>query len=97
MAYCEEGLASWYSVKSSSSITASGERYREDRLTCASWNYPFNTLLRVTYKDKSVIVRVNDRGPNKRLHRLIDLSRGAFEHLAPLRQGLIKVRVEKVT
>lgn len=95
----EEGIASWYSVKSSGLVTASGERFNEDALTCASMDYKFNTLLKVTNLEngKSVIVRVNDRGNFKKKYgRIIDLSKGAFAKIANIKQGIIKVKVEVV-
>ena len=101
------GTASWYSTEScqregtSGTVTASGEAYDEDALTCASWDYPFGTMLLVLNRDnnKSVIVRVTDRGPSKRLvkrGRIIDLSKGAFSRIAELDQGVIRVTVWQV-
>ena len=80
--------------------TASGERFNENDLTCASWDYPFGTKVKVTNisNGKSVICLVNDRGPNKRLYnkgRKIDLSKGAFEKIADLREGVIKVNIAR--
>ena len=95
----EIGIASWYSVKSSGLITANGERFNEDALTCASMDYKFNTLLKVTNLEngKSVIVRVNDRGNfKKKYNRIIDLSKGAFAKIANLKQGIIKVNIKVV-
>lgn len=95
----EEGIASYYTVKSSSLITANGERYYENALTCASMDYKFNTLLKVTNLEngKSVICRVNDRGNFKKKYgRIIDLSRGSFAKIADLKLGIIKVKVEVV-
>jgi rare lipoprotein A len=91
----EIGKASFYTVESSSNITASGERFNEDALTCASWKYQMGTILKVTNIEngKSVLVRVNDRGPNKRLKRLIDLTPRAFRKIAVLRKGIITVKV----
>jgi rare lipoprotein A len=95
----EIGIASWYSVKSSGFVTANGERFNENALTCASMDYKFNTLLKVTNLEngKSVICRVNDRGNFKKKYgRIIDLSKGAFAKIANLKQGLISVKVEVV-
>lgn len=99
------GEASWYSREScrregTSGITASGERFENENLTCASWDYSFGTLLRITNakNGKSVIVRVNDRGPAKRLYRqgrIVDLSKAAFREIASLSKGIIKVKVER--
>ena len=78
--------------------TANGEVFNPNDLTCATYAYDFGTKLRVTNlaNRNSVIVRVNDRGPNKRLNRLIDLSRRAFEEISELRKGLIEVKVEEL-
>jgi rare lipoprotein A len=94
----EIGVASWYNVKSSSSRTASGERFLETAFTGASNDYPFNTLLKVTNLEngKSVIVRVNDRGGFKKYGRIIDLSKGAFAKIADLKRGIITVKITKI-
>lgn len=70
-------------------------------LTCASWDYPLGTRLKVTeiHNHLSVIVTVNDRGPARRLYRQgrkIDLSQSAFEKLDGLALGLAEVTIEKV-
>ena len=94
----EIGKASFYTVKSSGLVTANGERYDEDAFTCASMDYKFNTLLRVTNIEngKSVIVRVNDRGGFKKYGRIIDLSKGSFAKIADLKLGVINVTVQKI-
>ena len=94
------GTASWYS-ESDPGInlhTANGEIFDDAQRTCASWDFPFGTLLRVTSlkNGRSVICRVNDRGPSKKLGRLIDLTKTAFHEVAPLRTGLIPVKVEEM-
>jgi len=93
----QTGIASYYTVKSSSNLTASGEIYNENDLTCAIWDIKFGTKIEVINLDnnKKVIVRVNDRGPHKRLNRLIDLSKRAFEILSDnhLEKGLLKVKI----
>lgn len=78
--------------------TANREVFNPRAMTCASYYYKFNTLLKVTNlkNNKSVIVRVNDRGPNKRLHRAIDLTKYAFLQIASLDKGIIEVKIEKV-
>jgi len=93
------GIASWYGGgEKLNKHTANGEVFNPEHLTCASWNYPFDTFLRVTNiaNGKSVIVKVNDRGPAKRLGRAIDLSRASFRKIADIRQGVIPVRIEKI-
>jgi rare lipoprotein A len=93
------GIASWYSVKSSSEWTASGERFSDDALTCAVMDYPFGTMLKVTNinNSKFVLVRVNDTGNFKKYGRIIDLSKGAFAKIANLKQGVITVKIEVVS
>ncbi len=93
------GIASWYSENDAgiNLHTANGEIFDDRKMTCASWDYSFGTLLKVTNlaNQKSVICRVNDRGPHKRLHRIIDLTVSAFHRIADTRRGLIRVSVEK--
>ena len=91
------GLASWYGGgEKLNKYTASGDVFDPEALTCAVWAVPFGTYLRVTNLGNgcSVLVKVNDRGPAKRLGRLLDLSQRAFSEIAPLKEGLIKVKVE---
>ncbi len=90
-----QGMASYYAKKSTGSTTANGERLHHDSMTCAHRSLPFGTLLRVTNleNDKSVIVRVNDRGPYIK-GRIIDLSWGAAKAIGMLQQGISKVQVE---
>ena len=68
------GRASWYALHSR---TASGERMNPSAMTAAHRSLPFGTKLRVTNKNngRSVVVRINDRGPFVR-GRMLDLSRG---------------------
>ena len=62
-----EGWASWYSAEDPGVVpwTASTERFDDQALTCAMWGVPFQTRLKITNlaNGRSVIVRVNDRGP----------------------------------
>lgn len=97
------GQASWYSTKECRTrknpkcLTASGEPLDDTAMTCAMWNVPMGTRLRVTAGGRSVIVRVNDRGPAMRLvaqGRIVDLSKAAFARLADTRRGVIDVTVE---
>jgi len=95
----EVGIASFYgNGEPLNKYTASGEVFNPDDLTAASWYYDFGTMLKVTNlkNGKYVIIRVNDRGPNKRLNRAIDLSRAAFKQIAELREGLCEVKVEVI-
>ncbi|MDP2654585.1 MAG: septal ring lytic transglycosylase RlpA family protein [Candidatus Omnitrophota bacterium] len=95
------GKASWYSEKDPgiNRRTANNEIFDDSDLTCAIWGAPFNQRVRVTNRDngKSIVVRVNDRGPHYRFvrrGRIIDLTRSAFSQIAPLKRGLINVEIE---
>jgi rare lipoprotein A len=83
------GLASYYKTGYK---TASGERYNPNGYTAAHRNLPFGTKLRVTNlkNGKSVVVRVNDRGPFIR-KRVLDLSYGAAKALGITRAGVGKI------
>jgi rare lipoprotein A len=87
------GLATWYGVGQG---TASGERFNPNAMTCAHKTLPFGTLIRVTYKGKKVVVRVNDRGPYGK-GRVIDLTVRAAEKIGLKRAGVGKVTCEIVT
>ncbi len=93
-----KGKASWYSQNDPGILltTANMERFDDSLLTCAMWDLPFNTILKVTNLEngKSVLVRVNDRGPARRLNRPIDLTKEAFSRIADLDKGLADVSAE---
>ncbi len=90
-----EGVASYYTVASSSQLTASGEPMQDDALTCAMLAGEFGKYYRVEADNgESVIVRLNDRGPYVN-GRVIDLSEAAIRRLHP-RHGLLNVRVYEV-
>ncbi len=95
LAQKQHGKASFYSKKSTGARTASGQRLHHDSLTCAHRIYPFGTHLKVTNLDnnKSVIVKVIDRGPFGR-GRIIDLSWAAAKEIDMISQGVASVRVE---
>ena len=86
--------ATWYGNQFHSKRTASGERFNQNAMTCASNKHKFGTQLKVTNtaNGKSVVCRVNDRGKFSR-GVVVDLSKGAFAQIAPLSQGKIKVKV----
>lgn len=95
------GSASWYSERSPGirRRTANNEIFDDAAMTCAMWGTPFNQRLRVTNlsNGKSIIVRVNDRGPHRRYvkrGRIIDLTKSAFRKIGGLKKGVIKVEVE---
>lgn len=73
-----EALASWYGPGFHGNLTASGEVYNQYALTVAHRTYAFGTKLRITYRGRSVVVTVNDRGPYYG-NRDIDLSLGTAE------------------
>jgi rare lipoprotein A len=87
--------ASWYGPKFHGRLTASGERFDMNALTCAHKRLSFGTVLRVTYvkTGRSVRVVVNDRGPFVR-GRDLDLSRAAARHIGLDADGVGKVLVE---
>jgi rare lipoprotein A len=87
------GRASWYGGSFQGRTTASGENYNMTDLTCAHRSLPIGTLIRVTNlgNHKSVVVRVNDRGPML-ASRVVDLSYAAAHFLAF--DGTTKVRLE---
>ncbi len=91
----ETGRASYYSDQLHGKSTASGELYDRNKLTAAHKKLPFGTWCRVTNlaNDKSVKVRINDRGPFTK-NRIIDLSYKAAAELDAIRAGIIEVRVE---
>lgn len=95
--YDERGEASYYGARHHGKKTASGERFDQAQLTAAHRTLPFGTQVRVTNLDnnKSVILRVNDRGPYSR-KRLIDVSHAAAEQLGMLRNGVAPVRVQSL-
>ncbi|MGB4075680.1 septal ring lytic transglycosylase RlpA family protein [Pseudomonas sp.] len=93
--YRAEGKASYYGARHHGNKTASGERFDQNALTAAHRNLPFGSLVRVTNlrNDKSVVVRINDRGPYSK-GRIIDLSHKAAAQIDMLRAGVVPVRVE---
>ena len=85
--------ASWYGDECAGKPTANGELFDPSAMTCAMWDVPFDTRVKVRLGPRWVIVRVNDRGPARRLKRGIDLSEAAFSKLADTDAGLIKVEL----
>ena len=90
------GTASYYNSSFEGKRTASGERFSQDNLTCAHGSLPFGCRLRVTNlrNNKSVDVRVNDRGGFHRYGRVLDLSKSAARAIGMLGTGTAKVRVD---
>src|SRR5690554_950680 len=93
----EAGQASYYADKFQNRKTASGEPYKAGRKSAAHRTLPFGSQVKVTNvrNGKSVVVRINDRGPFVR-GRIIDLSRSAFASIGNTADGLLKVRIEVV-
>lgn len=80
-------VASWYQH---GKRTANGERFNPDGLTVAHKTLPFGTKMELTHRGKTVIVRVNDRGPFKK-GRHLDLSRGAARAIDCHSAGICRV------
>jgi peptidoglycan lytic transglycosylase len=87
--------ASWYGHEFANRPTASGERFDPYKLTCAHRTLPLGTRLRVTnlQNGRSIMVRINDRGPYVR-PRELDLSYGAARALGMVGRGVTRVRIE---
>lgn len=86
------GKASYYHLRFSGRRTASGQRYDHDAMTAAHRTLPFGTSIRVTNvrNGKSVVVKVNDRGPFRK-GRIIDVSGAAARALGLMQHGLVEV------
>ena len=95
--YSETGIASWYGPKFHGRKTANGETFDMNTLTAAHRTLPMPSLVRVINlsNGRSLLLRVNDRGPFAR-NRIIDVSRRASQLLGFQRQGTARVRVEIV-
>lgn len=94
----QAGTASWYGPELQGELMANGKKFDWRKMTCASWGYPLGTKLGVSNKanGRSVVVTVTDRGPAKRLHREIDLSKAAFAKIADVKKGLVNVEVTRL-
>ena len=91
------GWASWYGPGFHGNLSASGETYNQDELTAAHRDLPFGTRVLVTNLDngRSVVVRINDRGPYVG-DRLIDLSAAAAQVLGMVNSGIAPVQLELI-
>lgn len=98
--YMSGGVASWYGHKDGyhGRRTASGKIFNKHSNICAHNGYRFGTLLRVTNvkNGKSTVCNVQDRGSFNSMNRAIDLSYGSFREIAPVKKGLVKVKIERV-
>lgn len=91
----ELGLASWYGEECDGDLTASGEVFDLQELTAAHPSLPFGTRIKVTNlrNSRSLVLRVNDRGPGI-LGRLLDVSEEAARRLGFHGSGVVPVRIE---
>lgn len=98
--YIDHGtlVASWYGPRFNGRKTANGEIFNQQAFTAAHRKFRFGTHLRLTNPEnnRSIIVRINDRGPFIR-GRELDLSKAAAAELGILERGVAKLNVEKVT
>ena len=90
--YYEVGIASWYGPGFDGNLTANGEVYDMNGISAAHKTLPFGTVVRVVEfsTGKSIVVRINDRGPFIE-GRIIDLSKGAARELGIINKGITKV------
>ena len=97
--YIDRGTmkSSWYGPKFHGKLTANGEIYDQMALTAAHKQLKFGTLLKVTNpkNGRSVIVRINDRGPYIE-GRDLDLSKGAAIELGMMRKGVARLKIQEV-
>ena len=93
----EKGKVAWYGRKFAGRRTASGEAYNPDALTMAHKSLPFGTKVKVTNpaNKKSVVLRVNDRGPTQ-ADRVGDVSLAGAQRLGMVRSGVIDAELEVV-
>lgn len=93
----EKGKASFYAQMFNGRTTSCGEKFSQNELTAAHRTLPFNTMVEVTNlsNNKSVIVRINDRGPYHR-SRMLDLTRAAAQHLGFLAKGVANIKMRIV-
>ena len=93
----QTGTASWYGAWHHGKVTANGEAFDMFAMTAAHKTIPLGTIVKVTRKDigKSIVVRINDRGPYKK-RRIIDLSYAAASSLGMKRKGVARVTIEVV-
>ena len=92
-----KGISSYYGPKFHGKLTANGEIFDMYGLTAAHKTLPLNTIIRVTNlkNDKSLILRINDRGPYVG-NRILDCSYGAAKKLDFVKEGTVEVRIEVI-
>jgi peptidoglycan lytic transglycosylase len=100
ISYVDKGVmtASWYGPRFHGRLTANGEIYDQLAFTAAHKKLKFGTLLKLTNlrNDKSIIVRINDRGPYIS-GRQLDLSKAAALSLGMVERGVAKLKVEQIS
>lgn len=94
----QAATVTYYGDKFHGRKTASGERFNQNAMTCASNSHKMGALLEVTNvkNGKSVVCRVNDTGGFSKYGVSLDLSKGAFAKIAPLSQGRAQVTIKRV-
>ena len=92
--YKEVGMISYYGPKFHGKKTANGETFNQNDITAAHRTLPFNSRVKVTIltSGKSVVVRINDRGPFKK-NRILDLSKGAAKKVGLIQSGTAKAKI----
>jgi rare lipoprotein A len=89
------GVASWYGADRQGRKMANGRKFDRRAMTAACWYFPLGTVVRVVNLNNgnAVTVTITDRGPNLRLHRVVDLSEAAAQKLGYVDRGLTRVLV----
>ncbi|WP_111895977.1 septal ring lytic transglycosylase RlpA family protein [Acinetobacter sp. MB5] len=95
--FTQTGIASWYGRQFHGRKTANGDTFDMNALTAAHRSLPLNCYIRVTNKDngRSVVVKVNDRGPFHG-NRVLDLSYAAAKQIGVVNSGTARVSIERV-
>lgn len=93
----QQGKASYYNKIFEGKPTSSGEQFNQKAFTAAHRDLPFNTMVEITNlaNDKSVIVRINDRGPHQ-YTRIIDVSYAAAKGLGLVSAGISNVKLKVI-
>jgi rare lipoprotein A len=94
-----KGICVYYNDKFQGHILASGEKYDKDALTAAHKTLPFGTMVKVTNlsNNKSVVVRVNDRGPHGgSKSKIIEITSRAAKDIDMIKEGKVQVQIEIV-
>ncbi len=106
-AHADEIKASWYSLESlkkegtfkySHGRMSNGKEFKDEGKTCATRLYPLGTILRIINTKNNMWVRVEctDKIGKRFAKKRIDLSKSAFQEIAPLKEGLINVKIERI-